>query len=427
MSVWSVEQVLALAPDPSSQRAARSLATPRPWSATGHDPDEGTLWGCCQGSGKTPYQTCVDSTEPAYRCTCPSRKFPCKHALALLLLWSTAAVPDGEPPEWVHEWQAGRAQRQSRAAARATAAPAQPNEKTVRRRAERVDAGLEELDRWLADQVRQGLAGAARAGYAHWDGMAARLVDAQAPAAAGAVRRLAGVARAPQSLLAELGLLRLLVAGHRRRSELPADLAATVRARIGFTVPVEEVQAGPAVRDDWHVLAVRDEADDRLTTRRVWLRGATGRPALVLSFAAPGQPLDAELVVGTVHDAELRFYPGAQPLRAIVTHRHAPIRSAPPAGGDTVAGALDGYATALSRDPWLDRWPVLLRGVRPVDTGRWQVVDAAGDGLPLDPAVPEPWTLVALAGGHPVTVAGEWTTAGLRPLTAWADDRLVRL
>jgi|GEM_PF-4995512 len=71
-ATWSAEQVLALAPDAGSQRAARGLATARPWSATGYDEVEPALWGLCAGSGASPYQTCVDLTGPAYRWSCPT-------------------------------------------------------------------------------------------------------------------------------------------------------------------------------------------------------------------------------------------------------------------------------------------------------------------------------------------------------------------
>jgi hypothetical protein len=47
-----------------------------------------------------------------------------------------------------------------------------------------VSVGLTELELWLGDQVRTGLAGLPRAGYAHFDAIAARMVDAQAPAVA---------------------------------------------------------------------------------------------------------------------------------------------------------------------------------------------------------------------------------------------------
>ncbi len=84
--------MLALAPDPASRRAAAGLARPACWTDAGTAGD--LVWGRCAGSGKQPYQTVVDLAGPAYRCSCPSRKFPCKHALALLLTWAGGAVPE---------------------------------------------------------------------------------------------------------------------------------------------------------------------------------------------------------------------------------------------------------------------------------------------------------------------------------------------
>ena len=84
---WDRVRVLALAPDAPSQRAAHSLASGRAWPLTGAA-EPGALWGECRGSAAGPYRTVVDLAGPAYRCSCPSRKFPCKHALALLLLWA---------------------------------------------------------------------------------------------------------------------------------------------------------------------------------------------------------------------------------------------------------------------------------------------------------------------------------------------------
>jgi hypothetical protein len=416
---WSVGRVMALTGNAASQRAARGLATARPWPEAGWT-DE-IIWGLCKGSAKTPYQVCVDTREPAYRCSCPSRQTPCKHILGLLLRWVVGSLSAAEPPAWVHAWEAARTARAARAAAPRKTARAGPQ------RAARITGGLEELDRWLGDQVRGGLAGAVSAGYAHWDAMAARLVDAQAPAAAGAVRRLATAASVPERLLAELAMLRLLVSAHHRLAELPEPLAETVRGRVGYPVATADVLETTPVRDRWLVIGVREEADEQLTTRRVWLRGEqTGRAALVLSFAPGGQPLPVEFVLGTVADAELCFYPGARPLRALVSARHGPAGPAPAVDGSDVAAALREYAEALAADPWLDRWPVLLAAVTPVRTsaGGWWVRDGAGDAPPLAAGLP-PWRLVAAAGGSPVTVAGEWTPDGLRPLTVWVEGRCV--
>jgi SWIM zinc finger len=424
---WSAEQVLALAPDAASQKAGRGLGSPGPWRDTGCSDDPAALWGLCRGSGANPYQTCVDLTGPAYRCSCPSRKFPCKHALGLMLLWSAGSVAAGPAPAWVTEWLDSREERKRRSPGpSAPPSPKAADPATQARRAKRVDAGVAELERWLADQVRQGLAAASRAGYAHFDTMAARLVDAQAPGLAGSVRRLASVASRPDRLFAEVGLLWLLVRGYQRLDELPEPLAATVRGRVGFPVSTADVLAGPPVRDEWAVVGARDEADERLTARRVWLRGSAGRHALVLSFAPAGTPLPADLVPGTIIEAELCFYPAAQPLRALVAQRHGEPRplGTPPAG--SIDDALREYAGAVAAEPWLDRWPMLLSGVTPVQRDGWHLVDASGAALPLWTDPDTIWRVVAACGGAPATVAGEWSPAGLRPVTLWVEGRLIR-
>ncbi|MET8052140.1 SWIM zinc finger family protein [Streptosporangium sp. NPDC005286] len=440
---WNRDQVLALAPDASSQKAAGTISSPRKWSGTGVTAD--AVWGECAGSGSKPYRACVDLSEPAYRCTCPSRKFPCKHALGLLLLWSADGVPAAEEvADWVGEWLDGRRDRAARAveagatrAARsAEAAPADGRRAALRE--QRVSAGLSDLERWLADQVRQGLAGSRR--HDQWDDLVKRLIDAQAPAVAGSLSRLPVVLDGddwPARLLSEYALLHLLCVAHRNLAApagegtgdgpggvpevVPAGLLERVRDRVGFSVTKEEVLAGEVVRDLWDVLGRRDEEHDRLIARRVWLRGRkTGRAALVLSFAPVGQALDASLVTGTTMDADLAFYPGSTPLRAVVAARHDAAPAGPPPG-QSIERALDEVAEALAGDPWLDSWPLVLEGVTPAGSGSRLLAGPSG-GLPLHPSAGTPWRLVATSGGHPLTVAAEWTPRGLRPLTTWDEE-----
>src|SRR5690242_13635057 len=118
MPRWNLAAVEKAAPDDASMKAARRLATPGPWSETGST--ETLVWGKCQGSGKTPYQVSIDLNGPAYRCSCPSRKFPCKHAIALLLLWvrGDGAVSDAaESADFAREWAESRAERAVKASA----------------------------------------------------------------------------------------------------------------------------------------------------------------------------------------------------------------------------------------------------------------------------------------------------------------------
>ncbi|MGW4809729.1 SWIM zinc finger family protein, partial [Kitasatospora sp. NPDC004272] len=138
---WSTEHVLSLAPDPASLKAAGKLSGPAPWSATGTG--GGALWGLCKGSGSTPYRTAVELGTPAYKCSCPSRKFPCKHALGLLLLWASGpeAVADGAaPPDWVAEWLDGRGRAAADKAAKQSAKAAEADPAAARKRAEKRSA-----------------------------------------------------------------------------------------------------------------------------------------------------------------------------------------------------------------------------------------------------------------------------------------------
>ena len=441
---WSAEQVLALAPDPASAAAARKLANAAQWLAPGASADPALLWGECRGSGKTPYRTAVDlagvdGSGPAFSCSCPSRKFPCKHALGLLQLWSAGAVPDGEPADWAAGWLDQRRQRAAAAATKAQNAarraetgetgPADPEaaRKRAEQRAARMAGGLDELDQWLADQVRTGLAGAQRAGYGPFDSLAARMVDAQLPGVAGTVRRLASVAVSgdgwPGRLLAEYALLHLLSRAARSTGALTGDQRGpAVREHLGLNVAKEDVLGGPGVRDRWAVLGLRDSAEERFTVRRVWLRGeGTGRSALVLSFAPAGQQLDASLVPGTAVEAELHFYPSPAPLRALVGTRHGPPGEPGPLPGTGLAEGLRQWADALAADPWLRAWPVLLRAVPVLDDQGWWLTDQDG-ALPLADPDEGAWTLLAVSGGEPVVVLAELVPGGVRVLSADSRD-----
>src|SRR4029077_123239 len=100
---------------------------------------------------------------------------------ALLWWWSDArAGTTAPPPAGAASCLAGRSAKASdQKEPKAPADPAAALRRAEQREA-RVASGLTELDRWLCDQVRQGLAASQRYGYRHWDDIAARMIDAQA-------------------------------------------------------------------------------------------------------------------------------------------------------------------------------------------------------------------------------------------------------
>jgi hypothetical protein len=449
---WSADSVLALAPDDSSARAATGLARPAPWSGTGACGD--LVWGLCAGSGKNPYQAIVDLSGPAYRCSCPSRKFPCKHALALLLLWAGGAVPDQPgPADYARAWLESRREKAEKSSLSRTVPASSPasadsgevpdgtgNGGASRRadeRAQRVAGGLAELREWLKDQIRVGLAASVSAagGAGHTDAIAARMVDAQAPGVAGVLRGLSEVPRSgdgwPARLLGAYARLHLLARAHERLGALPAGLAAVVRSRVGYTTGRAEVLALPPVTDHWLVLGVRDLVEGNVPGRRIWLRGReTGRFAMLLTFAGGGvwqDPETARLRAGSELFADMHYYPGQPPLRALAEQRGTgPGRGKRPDAGGDIDALLAQTADALALDPWLTTWPALLTGTPVPGEQAWYLADEAGSALPM-PDSDSLWTLLAVSGGHPVTIAAEWRGDTLLPLTVWHGDEAVPL
>ncbi len=390
------------------------------------------------------YQVEVDCSNLGYHCTCPSRKFPCKHVLGLLMLYaeSAAAVASQLPPEWVTAWLSKRQAAAEKKAARSESAtagkPAEdkpgsaepPKEKPgdekaqVRRapqRESRVRAGLDHLDLWARDLVRNGLAGLETQSAAVWEEMAKRLVDASAGGLAARVRRLGelpGSSRDwPQRLLAELGRLKLVAHAYGRLDKLDPPLQSDLRQAIGWTIGQDELQGqAERVRDDWLIYGQWIDDEDRVQAQR-------------LDGRSPERP----------HGAGPAIRPRARAVRRNDRGGNGPVRHAgllPRRGGNSakflqrtgnlqpIAGRVPGspavehylatVAEAMARQPLLPAFGCVLHDVTLLPGDVWHVRDGEGRGLPL--LGKPPWKLLAISGGHAIDLAGEWDGHRLRPL-----------
>jgi SWIM zinc finger len=445
---WTTEQILSLAPDASSAKSGQSLAAPRHWQKLGCN--ENIVWGLCQGSGKDPYQIQIDLSEPAFRCSCPSRKFPCKHSLGLFLL--LAAQPktfvENEPPAWVKEWLESRRERtakrnekQAKEASEVKVVDPAAQAKRAQQRESRVTAGLQELELWLRDLIRNGLASAQTAPPQFWERPAARLVDAQAPGLARIVREMAGVAVSGSGwqsrLLERAGLLYLLIEGFKRIDTLPAEIQVDIRTSIGWTQNQDELLREPGIRDDWLVGGRRVFEEDKLRVQRTWLWGRTSnQTALVLHFAHSQQPLDTSLVPGTMIEAELVFFPSAFPLRALVKERcSSPVSPVAFDGmqfNDDIACVMAAHSAVLASNPWNEIFPVSLKEIIPTvrregEREFFLVQDANGNAMMISPRFVQGWELLALGGGHSISLFGEWDGHHLWPLGVISEGRFVNM
>ena len=426
---WSPQHIATLAPDSASLKAAQKLLSSRNWPLLGSN--EQALWGHCLGSGSKPYLVRIELDEPAFKCSCPSRKFPCKHALALLLLYGqdrTRFQPPAAAPDWVQEWLDSRAQRKSKQATKTASKAADPvaQSKRQEQRAEKVARGVEELQRWLEDLVRAGLADLPGKPYRFWDNMRARLIDAQAPGLANRVQGLATLVASAnpdwsERLLEQLGQLYLLLQAFQRLDQLDPLLQQDVRGLIGWPFSKDTILQQPACIDDWVVLSREQTENDNLITLKIWLYGQQQRQsALLLYFAPtsqrahlPGGLLSGQILHGAVH-----YYPSATPLRALLGE-HRIVTTNPPAlnGHDNCEQALQAYHQALLRNPWLDTYPLLLNDVRlQYCESRLCLHDRTDQELPLRASNTTLWHLLALAGSEPCTLFGEWDGTRLRAL-----------
>lgn len=439
---WQREQVLALAPDTGSLKAAQGLTTKSKWPTLGAN--QAAVWGECQGSGAQPYQTVIDLSEPAFKCSCPSRKFPCKHGLALfLLLIEQPGLFAGKEaaPAWVQSWLEGRTRRKEAKAEAAPATTQQVNdEKAQAKRADertrKVENGVAELGIWLKDLVRAGFAEAQTQPYSFWQQTAARMIDAQAPGLAAQVQALGKLAVSgngwAERLTQAVGRLFLLLEAYKRLQELPPATQMEVRTLIGWHQSREEVLAGTPAPGRWRVLSHTQETDESLISQRVWLQHVqTLQYALILNFAHERnrQSLEVHWVQGTEVECNVYYYASSIPLRAL----GANLATIGPIGALTgmlpIPAALNTFQQGLGQNPWLMRFPLLLENVTLSFTtqgnsiARWFLYDQQRYHLTISRRCQSQWQILSMTGGAPTHLFGEWLEDGFLPLSLWSGER----
>jgi hypothetical protein len=193
-----------------------------------------------------------------------------------------------------------------------------------------VYAATEDLDVWIADQLRTGLAGFLGALGERCRRIAARLVDAKAGALASRIdempSRLLALSAEERvdAAIAELGKLVVLVRAWRASPNDP-DL----HREVVSSETRDQVLANP---DAPHVTSLWEVLGERIVTRRdglvsqaTWLMNLGSEPqrfAVLLDFfpASAGRRSGA-FVAGERFHAELAFYPARAPLRAVIVSR----------------------------------------------------------------------------------------------------------
>ncbi len=419
----TLQTVQALAPDQASLNAANKLLKPAKWPLREIDEGAGLVWGECQGSGSNPYRTVFDNNDQGYKCTCPSRKFPCKHALALM--WMYADAPSefsaGTTPEWVTDWlgrrrntggaakktetttkgkslttaQMGEAEKPKdpKAEARAKAAA----EKRAADTQTALMGAMDDLETWIDDQLRTGLSGLMGDLVPRCRAIAARMVDGKAAALAGRLDEIpAELMALPgeerlDALVGHLGKLVILARAFRSDPANPA-----IRRAVATSEKREDIVSNPEalkVTARWEVVGERIKTRrDRLVSQATWLLNLDAADfALLLDFfpASVGKRGSA-FAPGDQFEGEVIYYPAPTPLRAVVNNRTALSNTAEwPQKGQPLSKSLAERETAA---PWEMTNPILLPAGQIMNDGAgkawWQALDGPAWPLETAPATP---------------------------------------
>ncbi len=335
--VFTEEQIKSLSPTAGAFSSGKKLSGENNWEEFAKS--SRSLWGKIRGSGKNPYSVQIDLNNMAYKCSCPSRQFPCKHSIALMLLYVQKGgnIKESEDePEWVKSWmdkRIARAEKKEDVSKETERTPeAEKKLKKSRddnfdKRFQSVKEGIDELELWLRDLVRIGLLELPFKPKADYEKVAARMVDAKAPGLAGWVRSFTKLnfqetEEWKDKALKTIGKLFMLIKSFKNYENLDPLWQITLRNLVGWNQSPKDLLSIPeaeTIKDQWLIVGRELEENDGITVQRDWLVGCnSNRKALILNFATKYNAIENILLPGSIIEAELAYFPSITPQRAIV-------------------------------------------------------------------------------------------------------------
>ena len=320
----TTDQINDIAPDPASVKAGNKIFTKTAWSVFKSDR---ATWAEIQGSGSKPYYTQIDIGELAFKCTCPSRKFPCKHGLGLGLYIAQHSLDNItvlEEPQWVKEWIEKRATKKNAPAKVEKPVDLEKIKARTDDKWEKASKDVDQIALWLNDLLNQGILELPNAKPSYWQALMARMVDVKMPGINTFFRLLAEInfnKNWEREVLSILGQLHLLVVTVKNHQKLSADFKSELAQLLGWNSTKKELLQDPntlVIDDEWIVIKVFKDKTEGLLSQKTYLYGSTSKKwAYLLDFAFGGYIEDSYLD-GEFIKAKLAFYPGILQQRAII-------------------------------------------------------------------------------------------------------------
>jgi uncharacterized Zn finger protein len=445
---FTEQQIQSLAPDDASLKAGKSLSTKSNWLVAQFN--SRVVWGEIKGSGSKPYLTQIDINTIAFKCSCPSRKFPCKHGLGLMLLWAndTAAVIEKEEePAWVNDWMNKRLAKEEKSNEEKeyTEEELEKLEKNKQKRTDErsnaVENGIEELTLVLKDIVRTGILTLPQKENAYFEKIAARMVDAKASGLAGWVKKLGAVNYTQASTVWQkevveiIGKMFLITEAFRNIKNLPEQWQTAVKNLTGWSQSPKELlkdEDAEIVKDTWLVTGQETTTtDDGIIIQRNWLTGIeTNETALILNFGTRFAPLDISVMPGTVIEAALVFFPSVVKQRAVVKLQKNMLEKLPkiPALLPNINALFHHKLNLSVLYPFITDTPVCLQNIRPGQHGeKFIAIDEEGYFMELadDFIFEKQLNWLAISAGNYYSIAAIVREEKLFPLGLFINRQYV--
>lgn len=293
--------------------------------------------------------------------------------------------------------------------------------------------GARELQLWVLDAIRQGFGHLQSQPNSTWDSIAARMTDAKLSAISRRLRQLRdrrNEAQWPQLFFNELADFYLLSCAFAQYEALPEAMQEELLLQGGRTLRKPDLLQQTPLPDVWLVLGQNFGVEEDLRWRRTWVWGEKNqKPALLLDFAFRDAPFEQEWMVGAAYAADLYFFPGINPLRAVVGEFTFFNESLAPVPGFSSAGAfVQHYADLLSQNPFSALFPLVLRDFGIIlHEQAFFALDRERHYLPLSDSAEKNWKLLALSAGHPIHFFAEWDGQVLHPLSVFHAGSIIKL
>ena len=302
-----------------------------------------------------------------------------------------------------------------------------------------MQAGNAELQSRLLDLIRGGLVEldlappSDRIGMSHqyFEEFAARMVDAQLGSIGKRIRTWASFRETfpdtwHEKLLDELGTLFIFSKAFQKFDTLSESLQDELLAQAGVSTRTNDLFQQQGIQDDWLVLGqVTTPEPNNLTSRRTWLMGKeTQKIVLSLEYTFGAAEFTTLWLKGMVYMGEAVYYPAAYPLRVGFKSVDLAPSFTEVVGYQTIEPFLADYSEAIAQNPWLPQFPVLLTSVTAVfSENKFLLVDAEKKYVHTAGGQVSSWALLALSGGYPISVFGEWDGHVLKTLNAFSVKR----